>query len=88
MTETHEFLDLRNVGKSTPKGREGKAATCNEAHYLRQSSPGASVKCRFRRLSAGFYLFGSFYFCFKCQNGCLSAGFGDLSAGFTEKKMK
>ena len=52
----------------------------------RCSSPRPSVKCRFRRLSAGFYLF--IFFILSAGLGGLSAGFGDLSAGLLEKDVK
>ena len=43
--------------------------------------------CRFRRLSAVFYLFDLFFF-FKCRFGRLSAGFALSSACFLKKKRK
>ena len=52
------------------------------------------VKCRFRRLSAGLYLFDLVFFLFKCRFGRLAAGlarvtagFGDLSAGYAEIRI-
>ena len=55
-------------------------------YYLSNSSPRASVKCRFGPSSAGFDLIDAFLS--RCWFGCLSAGFALLSADFREKKRK
>ena len=81
-------------------GGKSRAICTSSSQYnileycLSHSSPGPSLDCRFRCLSAEFSLVFCF-FCCECQFGRLSAGFAhlsanirDLSAGLAERNRK
>ena len=87
--DSHESLDFWVIcaNRANRFARITPLSICMNSHFLRHSSPRASVECRLGPVSARFDLF-DLALLFQVPVGCFSAGFALSSAGSRKRREK